>query len=854
MIRSSGPSGFATRRFARVRGSRFFCYLTVTGMLLGTSAVRAEKVYLNDGRVFDGRFVMLEGVTADPTNSGPGTSKPIEMCDDDLRRTMFPKRLVSKVDPAAPPRWETFKLKQPVAENGLPVATIGPIVELTPFDDWGHRIFSMQTNNGRADVIQGLTTVTPLWSRVEALQAKAAKAYLWDMRIATSSIPRNLLSKILLKQIDPRNPDERLKLVRFYLQAERFADAEFELRQVIADFPALQGLDEQAKALRQLAAERVLSEIEVRHRAGQFGVAYGMLQHFPSQGINGTTLQAVREKIEAYRTAQQRRDATVKQFDALLAQVKDSAIRKHLQPIRAEIAAELSLSTLDRMAPFRRLADDAAMLPEEKLALAVSGWLIGANDAVDNVQVALSLVETRKMVLAYLNDPLKLNRDAMLQGLSSQESAAPKYVASILAHMKPPIDTPQQQDPSSYELTIHGLENEPDVTYFVQLPPEYDPHVKYPTIVTLQGAGTTPPQQISWWAGDPRQSTPAATDKKAAGAAVPRRAVPAAFAAVDSTNEPAVGGGNPPDAKEADDDSGGPPIPDIHSMRLGQATRQGYIVIAPLWIKPHQTQYQYSAREHAAVLDSLRDACRRFSIDTDRVYLSGHSMGGDAAWDIALAHPDLWAGVIPIVATSGKYVANYWPNAAKLPFYFISGELDANRTANNSRDWDRYFSQPRGWDVTLVEYKGRGHEHFSDEVQRVFDWMGRKKRDFFPRDFTAVTMRSWDNFFWCLELEQIPPNCIVDPAAWPPPRGTVPLRVEVKVNANNGINIQLHGAKLVVWLSPEWVNFDRADRPVTVTVGGVRLNTKHIKPSVPVMLEDARTRADRQHPFWAKVE
>jgi predicted esterase len=421
--------------------------------------------------------------------------------------------------------------------------------------------------------------------------------------------------------------------------------------------------------------------------------------------------------------------------------------------------------------------------------------------------------------------------------------------------MKPPIETAPQQEPGSYEITIHGLENEPDVVYLVQLPPEYDPHVKYPTIVTLQGAGTTPEQQIGWWAGDSRQPTAAPAEKEAADAKGAKAPAEAAAASADAAAAAAVpGDGAPANAALAGfvpAESSGPPIPDIHTMRLGQATRQGYIVIAPQWIKPHQSQYQFTAREHAAVLDSLRDACRRFSIDTDRVYLSGHSMGADAAWDIALAHPDLWAGVIPIVATSGKYVAQYWPNAAKLSFYFISGELDSNRTANNARDWDRYFSQPRGWDMTLVEYKGRGHENFSDEVQRVFDWMGRKKRDFFPRDFNAVTLRSWDNFFWCLELQQMPPNCIVDPAAWPPPRGTVPLRVEVKVNATNGINVQLHGAKVAVWLSPEWVDFNR---PITITVGGMRLGAKHIKPSIPVMLEDARTRADRQHPFWAKVE
>jgi len=36
-----------------------------------------------------------------------------------------------------------------------------------------------------------------------------------------------------------------------------------------------------------------------------------------------------------------------------------------------------------------------------------------------------------------------------------------------------------------------------------------------------------------------------------------------------------------------------------------------------------------------------------------------------------------------------------------------------------------------------------------------------------------------------------------------------------------------------------------------------RINGKtipNIQPSVPTLLEDVRTRGDRQHPFWAKVE
>ena len=162
------------------------------------------------------------------------------------------------------------------------------------------------------------------------------------------------------------------------------------------------------------------------------------------------------------------------------------------------------------------------------------------------------------------------------------------------------------------------------------------------------------------------------------------------------------------------------------------------------------------------MLNSLRDACRRFSIDTDRVFLSGHSIGGDAAWDIGLAHPDLWAGVIPIVAQSDRYCARYWENARYVPFYVVAGELDGTKLINNARDLDRYLR--RGFDSTVVEYLGRGHEDFYDEILRIFDWMGRFHRNFFPREFTCETMRPWDNFFWWVEVQGLPPRSMVDPS------------------------------------------------------------------------------------------
>lgn len=186
-------------------------------------------------------------------------------------------------------------------------------------------------------------------------------------------------------------------------------------------------------------------------------------------------------------------------------------------------------------------------------------------------------------------------------------------------------------------------------------------------------------------------------------------------------------------------------MPGNDGSRLGQASRRGYIVVAPFWGQEHQTSYEYSAREHAAVLGSLREANRHFSIDSDRVFLSGHSMGGDAAWDVALSHPDLWAGLVGIVPTSARYVNHYWKNAHRLPMYLVGGELDSDRLVRNAMDLDRYFQ--KGFDATYVEYLGRGHEHFSDDIHRIFDWMGRKTRSFFSKFSRSCFDATMGQFF-----------------------------------------------------------------------------------------------------------
>ena len=797
-------------RAKRTVAGKIVCYAAVAVTLIsGVQSARASKLVLKDGRVLEGKIAPLITLApkpgAKPPANGAPPVQPIVLIDNSLVRYFISKRQVAEADESAEgENVEHFRIRQDTPRLGGIVAKLGPLVRIDPFNEFGRRIVEMQAGIGPLAVVQGITEIWPTWTKVEALQLKGGgRNIIWDMRIATSSIPPDTLRSILLKQIDPNKVEHRLKLVRFFLQSDRYQDALEELERIRTDFPERKTLFEpQVRELKQAFARRALKEIKVRAAAGQHMLAMQLLQNFPVDGVAGETLKAVQQEIDEYRAKYNQGAEIQKLFDGFADQLEDQRLKVKIQPIRDEIFKELNLNSLDRMSTFWQLRNDPAITPDEKLALAVSGWLIGGDDALRKLPVALSLVETRDLVREYLVETVKLNRRQTLLKFASQEAATPELVAKLLRYMLPPLATeePSKETPGFYELDVDGPPGIGPIKYYVQVPPEYDPHRLYPTIVTLHGANTTPQHQIDWWAG----------------------------------------------ARAPD------------GSRLGQASRFGYIVVAPAWGEEGQAEYRYSAAEHAAVLNSLRDACRRFSIDTDRVFLSGHSMGGDAAWDLGVAHPDLWAGVIPIVARCSRYIPLLWENAEHVPFYFVQGELDGDKKAHNAEYLDRYLSH--GYNTTLAEYQGRGHEHFSDEIQNLFDWASRYRRDFFPRQFLCRSMRSWDNYFWWLEMDEFPAKTMLDPDDWPErndnrsvaPKNYHAAETKASLNATNGINVITGAGKTTIWLSPEVVNFNQK---ITIKVNGrsAPLGGSGVSPDLPILLEDARTRADRQHVFWAKV-
>ncbi len=770
-------------------GANFVTVLAVA-CLLTCSPARADRVRLDDGRVLTGSFANVAGVKTDPfADRQKAESTPILVCDDGLSRTFVPRRRVEAVEPAPEPAIERIGIPQRVATGGRRMAQIGGLLEVTPFDEWGRRIFSVATPNGREDVVQGITEINPRYTRVEGLITDTPIQI--DTRLATSSIPRETLAQIIEQYLDREDANQRLRLVRLHLQAERFEDARVELDQVLNDFPELAHLADERSRLARLAAEAILRELTLRESSGQHRLSMQLLDSFPADDADAVVLEQVRERRDRYRDRIAAARSLSSRLQDLAAKLDDSADQEAALAVIAEVTSRLSFGTVDRFATFQRMTDGDEIPADRAIALAINGWLGGASFADDNLKLALSAVRVRDKLRLFLNTASEEERRQVFDDLGQEEAFDAGTVATIARMMPPPKNPGDAIAEGLYEFEVSPLDDAPATRCLVQLPPEYDPLRPYPTVVSLHAAWTTPEQQIDWWSG----------------------------------------------------------MPGPNSIRLGQATRHGVIVIAPAWNASSKTNHTYGAAEHAAVLASLREASRRFAIDTDRVFLSGHSMGADAAWDIALAHPDLWAGLVLFAPASDRYVSHYWENGRQLPMYVVGGELDTGRLDVNAMDFDRYLR--RSFDMTYVEYLGRGHENFSDEILRVLDWMGRKRRSFFPKNFETVSMRPWDRFFWWTEFEDLPPRTMLLPAQWPPPGGYRSATIEAQLTPGNTINVRSGAARTVVWLTPELVDFSKQ---LTVQIDGQRVFRGVPRPDLWTMLEDLRLRVDRQHPFWQAID
>jgi pimeloyl-ACP methyl ester carboxylesterase len=274
-------------------------------------------------------------------------------------------------------------------------------------------------------------------------------------------------------------------------------------------------------------------------------------------------------------------------------------------------------------------------------------------------------------------------------------------------------------------------------------------------------------------------------------------------------------------------------------------------VIAPEYAEKTARAYDYSLAAHAAVLGSIRDACRRFNVDADRIYLSGHGMGGDAAFDIGMSHPDLFAGVAPISAVSDQFCKWYAQhNATYTAWYVVNGEFDRDSFMRNASDVGRMMREAA--DVVVVQFVQRGYESYFEEIHRLFEWMELHTRQKLPKAFEVRVLRaSEDRFFW-LQSED-PPASVLQPLVLAgESRGEIrPMIVKGDILPGNAVVLTSAAKRHTIWLNSDVAKLDQR---LVVRLRGPQKFSGIPKTSVQAVLQDFRQRWDRQRIFTARID
>jgi len=140
------------------------------------------------------------------------------------------------------------------------------------------------------------------------------------------------------------------------------------------------------------------------------------------------------------------------------------------------------------------------------------------------------------------------------------------------------------------------------------------------------------------------------------------------------------------------------------------------------------------------VYDVIADVKRRYSIDPDRVYLTGAGMGGGGALWMALTRPDQWAAVAVVCPDAIPGSEELAANAVNLPIRLYQGEMDPAVPAESTRAWQRRLLNA-GAPVEYIEYPGVRHNAWDQAYRNgaIFAWFAQHRRNRKPEHIHLAT-------------------------------------------------------------------------------------------------------------------
>ena len=677
------------------------------------------------------------------------------------------------------------RISRKVMPEGIP--TLGP------FDSNGVSRGTLHRPNGRKDeIVVGIVAVNELYAEVSCL------THDWSYSITFDSIPRQHLPDILSHVENSRDRNVGLDLVKMLIKSNRLPEAGAIFSSLLINFPELENSEEQ-KQIREEIARQITKELEQRRDLGQHKLAANGARVLTRNNLTPETVVRVERLEKDYEAIDQRIEAIRAALPELVAGIEDDQLRESVTLISRTVLGEINPDTIDRFAAYEIVASTPGDIPaDEVLGMALSGWLLGAENTVRNLNDVVSLFEARELILDYMNtspDEAAV-RQALAERISGLEGLGVERVAALVkllpafAELQIEFSDPAAGGNFALESTESSL------AAVGRVPPEYHESRQYPLLIALHGPFDDAARNLSYW--------------------------------------------------------------------QGLADNNGYILIAPDWSKKTgddsnapPTAYATSAEFHRQFLGLISRLKQHLRIDDDRVFIAGHSFGGDVAMDLAASHPDLFAGLISICGTGSRHLQWTAVNAIQMPWYVVIGDAQAGWFDRMGPLTAKLFRRDTEmkvvFDTTFVKYPSRGLEIYHEEFISIFDWMSRYRRNRAPEKIYANVLRSTDLHWSWVKLKGLPPQFAQLDNETPAPNGTYrPAELNLLSDDSNLIRIRSAPSDVSIFLSPDLKNLN-LEKPIRIH-NGRKMTSVDYDPEVTHLLEELYATGDRSRLCHMRVD
>ncbi len=240
-------------------------------------------------------------------------------------------------------------------------------------------------------------------------------------------------------------------------------------------------------------------------------------------------------------------------------------------------------------------------------------------------------------------------------------------------------------------------------------------------------------------------------------------------------------------------------------------------------------------REERFVIELIEELKRTWQIDTNRIYLTGHSMGGFGTWSIGGHYADIFAALNP--NSGGGFEHGVMPNLKNAPIYFWHADKDKVVSPDLDRQAEKILKELKKkygpYEFIYEEVKANHHNPASD-MKPILEWMYNKKRDPYPKHVIWEPFRPYKRHFYWLKYDAVDKKL---------------SRIEAKIDGNK-ISLTGNTRGLTVFLNEKLVDLKKN---VQVSVDGVNKFNSTVLYSIVALVESIEIRKDPEMYFVSKV-